>query len=129
DSGCGRGGPGRDDARGARRRAGRARGPAGRARRTRGHVGVPREASAPLRPAAARAGLMPELGRTLIGLGVAIVLLGLLLSFGGRIGLGRLPGDIVLQRGNLTCAVPLATMLVLSVLLTIVLNVIARLGR
>ena len=72
---------------------------------------------------------MPELGRTLIGVGVAIVVLGVLLTYFGRIPLGRLPGDVVLQRENFTCAVPLATMLLISVLLTIVLNVIARLGR
>jgi Protein of unknown function (DUF2905) len=72
---------------------------------------------------------MPELGRVLIAVGVAILLVGVLLTFVGRIPLGRLPGDIVVQRENVTCAVPLATMLLVSVLLTIVLNVIARLGR
>ncbi|HEY3081561.1 MAG TPA: DUF2905 domain-containing protein [Chloroflexota bacterium] len=72
---------------------------------------------------------MPELGRVLIAVGVVILLVGVLLTFVGRIPLGRLPGDIVVQRENVTCAVPLATMLLVSVLLTIVLNVIARLGR
>ncbi|HEV8633668.1 MAG TPA: DUF2905 domain-containing protein [Chloroflexota bacterium] len=73
---------------------------------------------------------MPELGRTLIAVGLAIVLLGLLLTFVGRIPLlGRLPGDIVIERENFTCAVPLATMLLLSLLLTVILNVITRLGR
>jgi hypothetical protein len=72
---------------------------------------------------------MADLGRVLIAVGVAIVLLGLLLTLAPRLPLGRLPGDLVLQRGNLTCAVPLATMLLLSLLLTVVLNLIARLGR
>ena len=48
----------------------------------------------------------------------------------GRIpGLGRLPGDIPIDRERWTLFVPLGTMLVLSVLLTIVLNLIARWRR
>jgi hypothetical protein len=73
---------------------------------------------------------MPEIGRLLIAVGLAIVVVGVLLTFAGRIPLlGRLPGDIVVQRDNFTCAVPLATMLLLSLLLTVILNLIARLGR
>ena len=72
---------------------------------------------------------MAELGRPLVILGVVLILAGLAFTFSDRIPfLGRLPGDIVVQREGLTCAVPIATSLLLSLLLTIVLNVIARLG-
>jgi hypothetical protein len=41
--------------------------------------------------------------------------------------LGRLPGDFRFQTGNITCMIPLATSILLSVVLTILLNVIVRL--
>ncbi len=46
----------------------------------------------------------------------------------GRLGipLGRLPGDIVIKRGNFTFAFPIVTSIVLSILLTIVLNILIR---
>jgi uncharacterized membrane-anchored protein YitT (DUF2179 family) len=68
-----------------------------------------------------------ELGRILIIFGVAVVIIGGLLLLAGRVPwLGRLPGDIRIQRGNFTCFVPLATSIILSIVLTIVLNVLIR---
>jgi hypothetical protein len=73
---------------------------------------------------------MVELGRPLLVLGAVLILIGLAFTFSDRIPfLGRLPGDIVIQREGLTCAVPIATSILLSLLLTVVLNVIARLGN
>lgn len=67
------------------------------------------------------------LGRALVVLGLAIVLIGGLLVVLGRVPLlGRLPGDIRIQRGNFSCFVPLATSILLSVILTIVINLAAR---
>ncbi len=43
--------------------------------------------------------------------------------------LGRLPGDIRIQRGNLTCFFPLATTIILSIVLTILMNLIVRLFK
>jgi Protein of unknown function (DUF2905) len=60
-----------------------------------------------------------ELGRFLVVLGLMTVLIGLFLSFGGRLGLGRLPGDISINRGNLRIYAPLGTCLLLSVVLTV----------
>lgn len=66
-------------------------------------------------------------GRTLIVAGVLIVVLGALLYFGAKIpGIGRLPGDILIQRGNLTLYFPLATAVLLSIVLTVVLNLFFR---
>ncbi|HIQ06243.1 MAG TPA: DUF2905 domain-containing protein [Anaerolineae bacterium] len=71
-----------------------------------------------------------ELGRWLLLLGGGIALLGLLLLLVGRIpGLGRLPGDIVIQRDGFSCFFPLTTMILLSIVLTILLNLIARLWK
>ena len=74
--------------------------------------------------------MLESLGRLLIWLGGGLLLVGLLMIAAGRItGLGRLPGDIVIRRENVTVFIPLATMILVSVLLTIVLNVIVRLRR
>jgi len=70
---------------------------------------------------------MPELGRMLIVLGVVIALVGAVLLVAGRVpGLGRLPGDIHVERGNWSVYVPLGTSIVLSLLLTLALWLIGR---
>ena len=70
---------------------------------------------------------MSDLGRLLLVVGVVLVILGLVLTFAGRVpGLGRLPGDIVHRRGNVTFYFPLATSLLLSLLLTAVLWLFRR---
>jgi len=71
-----------------------------------------------------------DLGRMLLILGGVLVLLGLLVTLGGKIPwLGKLPGDIHLQRGNLSCSFPIVTSLLLSLILTVLLNIILRLLR
>ena len=56
-----------------------------------------------------------------------IVLVGVVILVADRIpGVGRLPGDVVLRRGPVTFYFPLATSIVLSVLLTILLNLFWR---
>ncbi len=68
-----------------------------------------------------------DLGRMLIVIGAVIVVVGLVLVLAGRIpGLGRLPGDILVRRGNFTFYFPLATSILLSLLLTLVLWFIGR---
>ena len=62
----------------------------------------------------------------LVVAGVVIVGLGLLLVVGGGLGLGRLPGDIALRRGNTRIYIPLGTCLLLSVLATVVLALVSR---
>jgi Protein of unknown function (DUF2905) len=66
------------------------------------------------------------MARFLIVLGLAILVVGLLWPYLGRLGLGRLPGDIVIERENGTVYVPLATCLLLSLLLSLVLWVVNR---
>jgi hypothetical protein len=57
------------------------------------------------------------LGRLLIGAGVVLVLVGLLVQMG--LPLGRLPGDIRIQRGQSTFYFPIVTCIVVSVVLTL----------
>ena len=70
---------------------------------------------------------LEALGRTLLILGGVIAALGGLLLLAGHVPwLGRLPGDISVERGNFRFYAPLATSLLISLLLTVVLNLIAR---
>jgi len=71
-------------------------------------------------------GLEP-IGRTLVIVGIFVTVLGAILMLTPRVPfLGRLPGDIVIQRDGLTIYLPIATMLVVSVVLSILLSIIAR---
>jgi hypothetical protein len=72
---------------------------------------------------------MDVAARMLVLGGVAIVSAGALLWLGAKAGLGRLPGDIMVERDNFRLAVPIVTSIVLSIVLTIVLNVVLRLRR
>jgi hypothetical protein len=72
---------------------------------------------------------MDQFGRVIMIMGGVLVVLGLLMTAGGRIGLGRLPGDIMVKRENFTFYFPLMTGIVLSVLLTLVLWLFQRFGR
>ncbi len=60
------------------------------------------------------------MARFLIVLGLVIVVIGLLWPYLSQIGLGRLPGDIVIERENMTFYFPLMTCLLLSVLFSLV---------
>ncbi|WP_018086393.1 DUF2905 domain-containing protein [Desulfurispora thermophila] len=67
------------------------------------------------------------LGRVLLWGGLLLAMLGLLLLWGGKfLSLGRLPGDIVWQRGPVTFYFPIVTCIVLSLLLTLLLNFFFR---
>jgi len=73
---------------------------------------------------------MESMGRMLLVLGAVLIGVGLVLTFAGRIPfLGRLPGDVRIERDGFSCLFPIATSLLLSLILTIVLNVVARLLR
>ena len=66
------------------------------------------------------------MARFLVVLGLVILLVGLLWPYLARIGLGRLPGDFVIQRDNVTFYFPLMTGLLLSVLFSLILWVVNR---
>ena len=65
-------------------------------------------------------------GKLLIGGAVVLLVLGGVLFMLGRMGVDRLPGDLVLRRGNFTLYFPIGLMILLSVVGTILLNIILR---
>ena len=67
-----------------------------------------------------------ELGRVLIVLGGVLLVAGVALTFFGGLGLGRLPGDFYVRRGTFTFYFPLATSIILSILLTLILAFFQR---
>ena len=70
---------------------------------------------------------MSDLGRGLIVLGLVLAATGVVLTLAGRVpGLGRLPGDIEIQRGSWTFYFPLATSIVVSLGLTVLLYLLGR---
>jgi Protein of unknown function (DUF2905) len=62
-----------------------------------------------------------DLQRFLIGLGLIILVVGILWPLLSRIGLGRLPGDILYQRGNATFYFPFATSVLISIVVSLLL--------
>jgi len=70
--------------------------------------------------------MSPELGRFLVAIGIVLVVVGGLAMAGIRLPIGRLPGDIAItgERGGVF--IPLGTMLVISVVLTILFNLFLR---
>lgn len=66
------------------------------------------------------------IGKMILTFGLIMVFVGGGLLLIGKLGLGKLPGDIFFQRGNTTFYFPLATSLIVSLVLTIILNLIFR---
>lgn len=69
---------------------------------------------------------MEAMSRFLITLGIVLVVAGLLWPLVQKIGLGRLPGDLVIERESFTLYLPLGTSILISVVLTIILWLIGR---
>ncbi len=69
---------------------------------------------------------MSEVGKVLLLMGFVLLILGLLLTFFEKLplGLGRLPGDIVIKRDNFTFYLPLGTSIILSVVLSLLLTLL-----
>ena len=74
---------------------------------------------------------MGDLGRMLVFVGVLLLGLGIVLIFAGKLHLpiGRLPGDFVYRGKNTTFYFPLATSILLSIILSLVLYFVNRMGR
>lgn len=70
---------------------------------------------------------MPQIGKILVILGAVIIVIGLVVWFADKIPfLGKLPGDIVIKRENVRIYFPIATMIILSILLTILINLFRK---
>jgi multisubunit Na+/H+ antiporter MnhG subunit len=68
-------------------------------------------------------------GRILMITGIVIVILGAILYFLGRFGINRLPGTLVFNVPGGICVIPILASLVLSILLTLILNIISHYFR
>lgn len=69
---------------------------------------------------------LENIGKLLLGGAVLLLVLGGLFLLLGRMGLDRLPGDLVFRRGNATVYFPIGVMILLSVVGTILLNLFFR---
>jgi hypothetical protein len=70
---------------------------------------------------------MAQLGKTLLLIGVIVTVVGLVFMVSPKIPwLGHLPGDISIKRQNVRVYVPIATSIVISILLTLLLNLFRR---
>jgi hypothetical protein len=70
--------------------------------------------------------MSPELGRLLLIIGMVLVVVGGLAALGVRLPFGRLPGDIAIQGERGGIFIPLGTMIVISLLLTLLANLCLR---
>lgn len=69
---------------------------------------------------------MGSIGRVIISLGILLIIIGAAITFGSKIGLGRLPGDIFIKKGNTTFYFPIVTSIIVSIVLTVIANLFFR---
>jgi len=68
-----------------------------------------------------------SLGKILISIGVFLAVVGLVIWLGGKFfNIGKLPGDIYYQKGNFTIYFPVVTCIIISIILTVILNLFNR---
>lgn len=71
--------------------------------------------------------LMTEIGKLLLILGIILSIMGLIFIFGSKVpGLGRLPGDIFIKKGNITYFFPIVTCILISIIVTLILSLFRR---
>jgi hypothetical protein len=70
--------------------------------------------------------MSPELGRILLVIGLVLVVVGGLAALGVRLPFGRLPGDIAIEGERGGIYIPIVTMVIVSVVLTVLLNLLLR---
>lgn len=74
--------------------------------------------------------MMDQIGKMVVAVGVVLVIAGLVISFFDRVPLlGKLPGDIHVKRGDFHIYIPIATSIVLSVLLSLIFVIVSRFMR
>lgn len=69
---------------------------------------------------------MTGIQKTLIGIGAACILVALFWPLLSKIGIGRLPGDILIRRDNFTFYFPLTTMILISIVITVILRMLQK---
>lgn len=81
---------------------------------------------APAYPTAYGVDMTPEVGRILLVIGIVLVVVGGLAALGVRLPFGRLPGDIAIEGERGGFYFPIVTMIVISAVLTVLLNLFMR---
>ncbi|CCQ94014.1 conserved hypothetical protein [[Clostridium] ultunense Esp] len=69
---------------------------------------------------------MESFGRIFLTIGIVLVVIGIVFIIGERFGLGKLPGDIFIQKGNFTFFFPIVSSIIISIILTLILNLFRR---
>lgn len=69
---------------------------------------------------------MGYMGRTLVIIGLFLLVIGGILIIGQKFGLGKLPGDIYIKKGNFTFFFPVVTCIIISLILTIISNILRK---
>ncbi|MDK2835570.1 MAG: hypothetical protein PWP21_347 [Thermosediminibacterales bacterium] len=70
--------------------------------------------------------MFESMGKIFLTLGIFLVIIGLVFIFGGKLGIGKLPGDIYIKRENFSFYFPIVTCLILSLILTLIFNLFRR---
>lgn len=74
--------------------------------------------------------IMSDLGKTIIFAGIILIVVGLIVSVMGKIpGIGKMPGDILVKRENFTFYAPIASSILISIILTLLLNIFMGRGK
>lgn len=66
------------------------------------------------------------MAKALIAFGIGIAVFGVLLYIGGKLGIGRLPGDIYIRKGSFTFYFPIVTSIIASIILSLVFALLRR---
>lgn len=69
---------------------------------------------------------MDSLGKLIIIIGVGLVILGFIITLASRLGIGRLPGDIYIDKGNFKFFFPITTSIILSLLLSLITKIFRK---
>lgn len=69
---------------------------------------------------------MQDFGKILIGIGTVLILLGLVFLIMNRFNIGRLPGDIFVEKGNFKFFFPVTTSIIISIVLSIILRLLRK---
>ena len=70
---------------------------------------------------------MGDLGKSIIFIGIVLVVIGILMTIAGKIpGVGKLPGDIFIKRENFSFYFPLTTCILLSIILTAIMHFFSK---
>jgi len=69
---------------------------------------------------------MDSIAKMIISVGVVLVIIGLLIGLGSKFGIGRLPGDIFIKKGNFSFFFPITTSIIISIILSVLLKLFKK---